>query len=124
MTTSIWTHRRPSAVPRFSNSRNPMSEAARTERNGLLIEQRRPYIADGITQQGRLTPTRLQRQHADFVNTIPTGPMPFHPAEACTDNGADDEEARMGSGAGVVLIPLAVIAVIAMVALYRALPSF
>ena len=119
MNTSIWTQRR---VPQ------PLiDEAARH------IE-RHPYIAYGVHQQGRLTPTRAQRMHAEFIDTMPTGPMPlegdpvpmpFRPAaECCTEIGADDEEARMGAGAGVILIPLAVLAIVALVALYRALPSF
>ncbi len=110
MNTSIWTQRR---VPQ------PLiDEAARH------IE-RHPYIPDGVHQQGRLTPTRAQSIHAEFVDTVPTGPMPLRPAaECCTEIGADDEEARMGAGAGVILIPLAVLAIVAVVALYRALPSF
>ena len=120
-TSSIWTHRRASADQRIPR---PLVEQARAERNEALVE-RRPYIAYGVHQQGRLTPTRAQSIHAEFVDTVPTGPMPLRPAaECCTEIGADDEEARMGAGAGVILIPLAVLAIVAVVALYRALPSF
>jgi hypothetical protein len=48
----------------------------------------KPYIPQGCDQQGRYTPTK--------------------PAEACTDLGADADDADdlMGEGAGVVLVPV------------------
>lgn len=103
---SLW--RRSGSVPQFSNSGHAITDLGRDERLKAL-EPRRPYIPVGCDQQGRLVPTRLQRQHADFVDTIPTGPMPLGDCGAAHAAGAldDGKEARIGEGAGVILWPLA-----------------
>lgn len=106
MEASLWRRR---AVPTFSNSRSAMTDEARDERAQLLQPIRRPYIPLGCDQQGRMVPTRLQRQHADLVDTIATGPMPLGDNGAAHAAGAldDDRPASIGEGAGLILWPLA-----------------